>query len=148
MKNRVSFFLFITSLFLAVTGSYAEIQPQNLTVNVKGLEPGKGQVVVSIFSSKETFLEKPLVSKVMKVSNENTLTFIVPNLKKGVYAVSVIYDINNDGKLSTGFMGIPTEPVGMSNNAKGFLGPPSFKKASIQFSTSETISISLGKAKN
>ena len=29
-------------------------------------------------------------------------------------------------------LGVPTEPYGFSNNARGFLGPPAFKKAVMQ----------------
>ena len=47
----------------------------------------------------------------------------------GVYAVSAFHDINDNKKMDTNFLGIPKEPTGMSNNAKGFMGPPKYKDA-------------------
>ena len=69
------------------------------------------------------------------------------NLRLVFYAVSVVYDEDGNGKLNTGFLGIPSDPVGFSNNAKGTFGPPSFYKASFAFPELEKISIILGLAK-
>jgi uncharacterized protein (DUF2141 family) len=44
-------------------------------------------------------------------------------LTPGSYAVTVFHDLNDNGELDTGFFGIPKEPVGFSNNAKGRFGP-------------------------
>ena len=62
--------------------------------------------------------------------------------------MSVIYDKDLNGKLNTGLLGIPTELVGMSNNAKGTLGPLSFKEASFPLSRPLDVDIVLGKAKD
>jgi uncharacterized protein (DUF2141 family) len=37
--------------------------------------------------------------------------------------------VNSNNKLDTYFFGLPKEKYGFSRNAKGFIGPPSFKKA-------------------
>ena len=41
----------------------------------------------------------------------------------------MFYDANNNGKLDTNFIGIPKEPVALSNNARPKFGPPKYKDA-------------------
>jgi len=50
----------------------------------------------------------------------------------GTYAVTVYHDVNDNQKLDTNWIGIPKEPVAISNNAKGRLGPPKWKDASFE----------------
>lgn len=45
----------------------------------------------------------------------------------GAYAISVFHDVDSDGELKTNFIGIPREPLGASNDARGRFGPPSFE---------------------
>jgi len=59
------------------------------------------------------------------------------------YSVSVYYDLDENGELNTGFLGIPSEPVGFSNNAKGSFGPPSFEDTKFKPSKNQTIEIRL-----
>jgi uncharacterized protein (DUF2141 family) len=47
----------------------------------------------------------------------------------GTYAVACFHDENKNGKLDTGLLGIPKEGTVASNQAKGFMGPPSFEAA-------------------
>ena len=56
----------------------------------------------------------------------------------GTYAVACFHDENGNGKMDTGLFGIPTEGVVVSNHAKGFLGPPSFKDAKFAFTGAAT----------
>jgi uncharacterized protein (DUF2141 family) len=51
----------------------------------------------------------------------------------GTYAVACFHDENGNGKCDTGLFGIPTEGTVASNQAKGFMGPPSFKDARFAF---------------
>jgi len=83
----------------------------------------------------------------MPINDVGGARFEFSGLAAGNYAVSVVYDEDGNGKLNTGFLGIPSEPVGFSNNAKATFGPPSFDKASFAFPQSEKISITLGRAK-
>jgi uncharacterized protein (DUF2141 family) len=55
------------------------------------------------------------------------------DIPPGTYALAVIHDENMNGKLDTNRLGIPREGYGFSNDAKGFLGSPSFRAASFQY---------------
>ena len=64
-------------------------------------------------------------------------------LKKGVYAISLFVDSNDNKIIDKNFLGIPSEQYGFSNNATGFLGSPSFKDASFNLVDDLDIKISL-----
>ena len=42
---------------------------------------------------------------------------------------------NNNKKMDTNFFGIPKEPIGISNDATGFMGPPKYKNAKFKVFT-------------
>ena len=44
----------------------------------------------------------------------------------------VFHDKNNDGRLNTWPIGMPSEPYGFSNNARGRFGPASWQAASFE----------------
>ena len=66
------------------------------------------------------------------------------NLAEGEYAVSVIHDLNRNGKLDSNLIGIPVEPFGFSNDAKGTFGPPAFDQAKFKLGVAhKTITVRL-----
>ena len=65
------------------------------------------------------------------------------SLKKGVYAIKVLVDNNDNGKIDINFFGIPKEQFGFSNNVRGILGVPKFEKASFKLSSNKKIEIKL-----
>ena len=50
----------------------------------------------------------------------------------GRYTVAVFLDADGNGKFDTNFLGIPKEPFGFSNDARGTLGKPDFESASFE----------------
>ena len=120
----------------------------DLKVIVTGAKPNTGQLILSVFDSEERYLKEPRLERRLPVSDASETTFLIEDLKPGTYAVSVIYDEDSNGKLNTGFLGIPSELVGMSNNAKGLFGPPSFDKCAFRLSADSAIEIVLAKAKD
>ncbi len=52
----------------------------------------------------------------------------------GPFAIAVFHDENEDGALDQNILGIPTEPYGFSQDARGTFGPPSFESARLDFS--------------
>ena len=56
----------------------------------------------------------------------------------------MFHDQNNNDKLDSNFMGIPNEPYGFSNNARGTFGPASWDDAKFEIkSDSLVISITV-----
>jgi uncharacterized protein (DUF2141 family) len=119
-----------------------------LTVKVIGASPNKGQAVFTLFASKDTFLKNPHSTRIVPIDSDGSVVARVNDLDPGIYAVSVYYDEDSNGKLNTNLFGIPTELVGFSNQARSLFGPPSFRKASFPVSTDHSIEIRLGKTKD
>ena len=145
------FFLFPLILILwinqvALGQSINNLQQGNLVVNILNCRNNKGVVRVVIYDNAEGFPSDPSKGVQFKVStirgNIATLTFT--GLALGDYAVAVYHDENNNNKMDTNFMGIPSEGYGASNDAKGFMGPPKFADAKFQLnSSSQMINIRL-----
>lgn len=98
-----------------------------LEIAVTGLTANEGQVIASLFDDKKTYLKKAILIHRESVIDTDELVLEFTDLDIGNYAVSVFYDLDNDGELDTGFMRIPKEPIGFSNNARGRFGPAKWK---------------------
>jgi len=117
-------------------------EKSTLTVVVKNLQNSEGQVSVTVFEGEGNFLKKGL-EKATQVNTDGTATLIFENLSAGVYAASAIHDMNSNGDLDTGVFGIPTEPYGFSNDARGTFGPASFEDSKFTLSGDKQISITV-----
>jgi len=109
--------------------AYAQCQTK-LQVTVTNIKGDKGDIIVGIFDSDETFLKKPLDGRLAK-ANGDSITVVFENLKPGKYAISVLHDANKNKDLDKNKLGIPKEGFGFSNNVLGAMGPPSFDRAII-----------------
>jgi uncharacterized protein (DUF2141 family) len=110
-----------------------------LVVSVQGLQTPSGTVVALLFPSEQGFPAKEakaIQRQAVKIG-ETSAELRFPNLASGTYAVTVYHDINDNGKLDTNWVGIPKEPVGVSNNPKPRMGPPRFQEASFPLTESE-----------
>lgn len=104
-----------------------------LELTIKNIKEVKGTIRVALFNSESDFLKQAVESKVVKVS-ANEASIVFDKLKPGEYAVSVIHDVNENQELDKGFMGIPQEPYGFSNDARGKFGPPSYEASKLNVS--------------
>lgn len=97
-------------------------------VTVKNIQELKGTIRMAVYSGEDNFMEKELTSKNVKVTGKEVIV-VFENVKAGEYAISTYHDVDNNNELNTGFMGIPKEPYGFSNDARGTFGPPTYEKA-------------------
>jgi len=56
---------------------------------------------------------------------------VFTQLQPGRYALFVIHDVNDDGRLNRNAVGVPIEGYGFGNNAQASLSAPSFDAAAI-----------------
>ncbi len=122
-------------------------QQNTLTVNITGVESIKGNIYVYLYNSGEGFpleISKASEFKKIKLTKKSTTVYF-KNLKAGTYAVSVYQDIDTNGKINQNFLGIPKEPVGVSNNVESFMGPPKYEDAKFSLNTNKSINIILSK---
>jgi uncharacterized protein (DUF2141 family) len=110
------------------------VQAADLTVLVDNIQHDAGQVMLGVFDSAAGF-PKTMVKGVMAMAKERDASgrvrLVVTGLVPGQYALSAFHDLDGNGKLNANMMGLPTEPYGFSNAARGTFGPPSFKDAAV-----------------
>jgi uncharacterized protein (DUF2141 family) len=116
----------------ASQGALAEDLTGILTVEVSGLKDATGNVYIAVYDSESTWLsEKTVMDKkvIIVEALDGDLVRTELQLPLGAYALSVFYDTDNDGELDTNFIGMPKEPIALSNNAMAKFGPPKFEDA-------------------
>lgn len=97
---------------------------------IEGISEIKGEVRIAVFDSEKSYGDKenPLHAVILDVESD-TVVWNDVELPFGEYAIAVYHDKNVNGKLDSNFLGIPKEAYGFSNNARGKLGPASWKDA-------------------
>lgn len=109
--------------------------PAALTIQVSGLAQVNGNLFIALYDSADTWLgdETVLLRKVV-IEDYRSGEFVeVPiDLPAGEYAMTVFYDEDDNGELNTSFIGMPKEPIALSNNATGKFGPPKYEDAAFE----------------
>jgi uncharacterized protein (DUF2141 family) len=121
-------------IILAICVSYVDIaksQTISITVFIDNVTSNEGVIKVCVFNKAEAFPDKTnlAVKCVSAKATKGSMKIQVDGLVSGRYALAAHHDKNNDTKVNTNFFGIPKEPTGASNGAKGKMGPPKFEDA-------------------
>lgn len=110
----------------------APVAAADLTVVVHNVQSGEGQVMLGLFDSASSFpknVARGLQAAAAARDASGRVTLVVRNLSPGSYAVSAYHDLDANGRLNSNLVGLPSEPYGFSNNARGTMGPPPFQAA-------------------
>ena len=102
------------------------------TVNIKvnfNVKKNSGKIALMLVNSEENYIKRQPIKAAKSNVVDGRVSVMFYSISKGNYAVMAYHDVNNNGKLDTNFLGIPSEPFAFSNNAKGFMGAPKFEKA-------------------
>jgi uncharacterized protein (DUF2141 family) len=127
----------LPAVLLLTSSSFADPAPTGvLTVRIAQLRSNSGQVGCTIYNSPRGFpTDSTAALQRLWCSIENaSATCAFAPLPAGTYAVACFHDENKNGILDRGLFGIPKEGTAASNDAHGFMGPPSFEKAKFSFS--------------
>jgi uncharacterized protein (DUF2141 family) len=129
-------------LLLSAAVSHADAPPAAaiLSARLVDLRNNNGMVGCALYASAKGFPEDPsaaMQTKWCPIADKEARCSFDP-IPAGTYAVACFHDENNNRKLDTGMFGIPTEGVVSSNDAKGVMGPPSFKDARFSFKGAPT----------
>lgn len=91
---------------------------QGLTVTIDRIDMAQGHILVLVADSDAGWDGQAPRAAVRKIAVENTdpLPITFTDLAPGRYAVQVLHDANDNGKLDTNIVGMPTEGYGFSNN--------------------------------
>jgi uncharacterized protein (DUF2141 family) len=122
-----------------------------LRITVKGISSSNGAILIGLYDSaesfdraialsdKEGFLNDPVrvAGGALRANVALKGGLVFSNLEPGRYAIIVFHDENSNGRLDKTFWGVPTEPYGFSNDARGALGSPKFDDAAITLDGSD-----------
>ncbi len=151
MKQRTKYLLlsFTCLLFLfliSVIKTQAKTKGCSLTIEVNNLRNSNGSVVFALYNREDAFPDEHYKKCVKKITGSiingsSTVTF--ENLIPAKYAVSILHDENNDGKIKKGFI-LPVEGIGFPNYKSIGLGnKPKFGKASFYVAGNSKINIKI-----
>ena len=93
---------------------------------------GRGGVVRCGLFARDGWLKKPVGTATVSADTAAPIC-VFRGIPAGTYGASAFHDKNGNGKLDTNFMGVPIEDYCASNDARGFMGPPSFDDAKFTY---------------
>ncbi len=115
-----------------------------LTVEISEIREINGQILIGLYDNADIF---PIIGKAYKgvflKVEEKAIKYTFSDIPNGAYAIAVVHDINNNGKLDKNLFGIPIEGYGFSNNATATFGAPSFDKAEFHLNGTYTAKIKM-----
>ncbi|WP_247891865.1 DUF2141 domain-containing protein [Azospirillum argentinense] len=128
-------------------------QAAELRITVEGIRSQSGTILIGLYDSlatfnraiamsdREGFLNDPsrFAAVALRANAALKSSVVFTNLNPGRYAIVLFHDEDGNGKLNKDALGVPTEPYGFSNDARGFLGPPAFEKAIMQIDDSDKV---------
>tara|TARA_R110002096_G_scaffold23303_2_gene74231 strand:+ start:1164 stop:1604 length:441 start_codon:yes stop_codon:yes gene_type:complete len=109
-----------------------EVEPGiTISVTVTNIPGAKGELLVGLYDSDENFTKKPLAqSTVAELTSQDDVTVEIENVLPGTYAIAVIQDLNENGKLDKSILGMPKEPLAFSVIKEISRGKPKFTACS------------------
>jgi uncharacterized protein (DUF2141 family) len=138
--NTKNLFTFFLTMFL---GTVAQASTGDVVVHIENLRNiNQGELSIAIYQKVdrvEMDFSKALLVKTIAVSQPK-LTITFKQLPYGDYAVAILHDLNKDKKMQTNWIGIPSEDLAVSNNAKGGpMGGPKWVKAKFTLNTPKLV---------
>lgn len=138
--------LFILSAVALLFFGFTTPNTIDLTVEVHELRNNKGVVQFALYNKNGSIPDEDFEKyyQIGKTTiNENSTQFVFKNLPKGTYAVNILHDENENGKIDKGFI-LPEEGIGFSNYTKIGLGnKPNFSKASFELTSDKKLIINI-----
>lgn len=131
-------------LVALLVGSSFAAQADNLSITVTNIAETKGQLMLSVVAGEAGFKDQePPVAAFILPAITGSVTVSTDALGAGEYGIRMFHDENGNGEMDANMVGIPKEPYGFSNSAKGSFGPPKWEavKFTINGDTKQTIDL-------
>lgn len=117
-------------LFLGCGSAPAAASAGDVLVEVGNVSAATGEIRVAL-CPRESFLTTDCPRTAHVPAAAGTTRVLFHDVAPGTYAVQVFQDLNGNGTLDRNILGIPTEPIGFSNDPKLSFGPPDFDAAAV-----------------
>lgn len=136
----MNYLIILFSLFFISASN----ETYDLTVTINNIKHIEGSIEIGLFNNGDRFMEEGQAFKSVSVKVKgNSETFVIKDLPKGIYAISLYHDRNSNGKCDRNFLGIPKEPYAFSNNFKPKFSAPTFSDCRFELNKKLSIEISL-----
>ncbi|MAP80458.1 MAG: hypothetical protein CL526_05155 [Aequorivita sp.] len=136
----------LLSCWVFIPHNNTTLKGHTLTVSIENLKNSNGKIIITLYNSKGSLPDEKFKRyykmKNTEIENRNAKV-VFNNLLEGSYAVTVLHDENNNGKIDKKFMlPLPKEGVGFSNYIDfGLSNRPNFKDASFNLNSDKTITV-------
>ncbi len=109
-----------------------------IEVSMSGFDNNDGTAMIALYDSEENFLGKLLLGKISEIENKEAKV-IFSDVPEGIYAISVVHDEDDNGKLNMVMGFYPSEATGASNNAPAKFGPPKWEDAKFEVKNGQLV---------
>lgn len=129
MKRLTALSVTVLASALAAIVPYpaANAEGAKLTLTVTDIAKHKGSLMIAVHDE-AGYDGQPKAATALPVTGD-TATASFEGLAPGEYAIKLFHDVDGDGEMDTNPFGLPAEPYGFSNNAKGQFGPAKWADA-------------------
>lgn len=135
---------YLLMLFINFSSFVANVETVELKITITNIKAQKGSIQLGVFSDSKSFLKKGKeVKGYTKTVDGESMVFVIKDLPKGDYAISLFHDVNADKKCNLNFLGIPVEPYAFSKNFRPKMSKPSFEDCKIQVNSNTSTIIKL-----
>lgn len=101
----------------------------SIRVTVKNVKTSRGIITADLHGDNPDDFLKEIVGRGRAAATKGETHVCIPVKKPGIYAIALYHDVNSNLNLDKNWLGIPSEPIGISNNPKSRLGPPKFNES-------------------
>ena len=131
--KKTSFTLILLSLFAHIPLLAQLDSTATLEIEFTGIQSVEGQIAINISTVPKGFPRKPRLEIQFDKDQmqDGALTVQIDSLTYGLYAISVLDDLNGDLEMKM-FLGFPKEGYGFSLNPEVKLRAPKFKECSFE----------------
>ena len=139
----------VISLFICLAISAFQTNQQktfSLTVETNNLKNSNGSLLFALYNREDAIPDehyKKYYKKIIGKIENKAASVTFKDLPAGKYAVNILHDEDNNGKIKKGFI-LPKEGIGFSNfQSIGLSNKPSFKKASFEVNADKLIEVKM-----
>lgn len=105
-----------SALALGVLCSTATLAQECVEVEVQGVRPQQGFLMVSAFTEEANYSRKPAQALRLPAGEDATMRFKLCGLQGSEVALLLFQDLDSDGRMARNLLGMPTEPWGASGS--------------------------------
>lgn len=112
----------------------------SIQIHVRNIKNDRGQITVDLHGDDPAkFLKSGAKLARLRVpAVKGEMEICLPVEKPGIYALALYHDRNSDEKLDKTWIGLPSEPYGVSRDAPARGGPPKHKEAAFEVTGART----------